>query len=92
MARCPHCHGTGLADAGDALPSEMDRLTAWLHACGIFAVRGDLLRIDQAARYLGREPKTLRNWQSMGTLSTTRLRGRVYVTLRDTAAIAAEEK
>lgn len=88
LTTCPHC---GQSIAGDPLADEIARLHAWCQSQNIYPARGDLLRVEQAAKYLGRESKTLRNWLSVGTLHATKIRKRAFISIPDLAAVALEK-
>lgn len=72
------------------LADEIARLKAWCASNNVYPARGDLLRVEQAARYLGRAPQTISNWFTQGVVMPTRIRGRSYIAIPDLAALVIE--
>jgi hypothetical protein len=65
---------------------DLDELRSELRRRGVRVTLADMLRASDAARFLGKMPKTLRNWRALGTGPTyTSIGGTVYYHLADLA-------
>lgn len=64
---CPNCgHHLAERTSGDDVQECADRIVKWARDNGVPLIRGDRLRLEDAARYLDRSPGTLRNWLAAG--------------------------
>lgn len=63
MTNCPEC---GQPLPADPVQAEADSIVEWARDNGVPLIRGDRLRLEDAARYLDRSPGTLRNWLAAG--------------------------
>ncbi len=85
---CPHC---GQPMPTDPVAAESERIRRWAAENGIPVLLGDCIRQADAARYLGRAPKTLQNWAATDErLPARRLRGRVYHDIEAIARLVSE--
>ncbi|HAN27682.1 MAG TPA: hypothetical protein DCP75_08175 [Haliea salexigens] len=60
------CECCGQSLPGDPVQAEADSILEWARDNSVPLIRGDRLRLEDAARYLDRSPGTLRNWLAAG--------------------------
>jgi len=77
----------------DSVDAEMAAICAWVDAVGV-PVFGPRIRLEDAAAYLDRTPKTLRNWAAPGGkgFPLTSRGGRAYVELRSFAQFIVDNE
>lgn len=89
---CPNCGFSRNYCDTDRLKNEIKNITAWCEANGAPIVLGDCIRQSDAARYIGRATKTLKNWAGTDKeIPARHLRGRVYHSIQDIAQFVIGE-
>lgn len=91
-----YCHtcGQSLPNQTDRIAGEAEAIRAWCNSYGAPVVLGDYLKLQDAARYLGRSEKTLQNWiYGMDSpFAVRRVRKRAYLNIAELAEFVIREK
>lgn len=87
---CPTCRQPLPEQPRDRTDEIAEQLRQWCTSNGVLILAGDRVNESDAARILGRQPATLRNWRSAGApLPSIRVRGRATYQLLDLARFLA---